>query len=100
MHWRGSLLNFSLAFGAVGIAVPLILILRYLILQQPFGIIEGWLWPSSIMLMALEASGTPRAMVVFVHAFAIAVNALLSAIIGVTVWFAVSGLGKLRHSRR
>jgi hypothetical protein len=100
MHWRRSLLNFSLASGAVGIAVPLVLILRYLILQQPFGIIEDWLWPSSIMLMALEASGTTRSTVVFVHAFAIAVNALLYATIGAIVWFAVFGLRKLRHSRR
>jgi hypothetical protein len=99
MHWRRSFMNYCLISGAIGVAVPLVLILRWWIFQQPSGVFDDWLWPSSIMFMALQER-TARSTVVFIYALAIAENALLYAIIGAIMWFAVSVFNQLRTLRR
>ncbi|KRA41539.1 hypothetical protein [Pseudoxanthomonas sp. Root630] len=45
----------SIATGAaLGILVPCVLVTRHLVTRELFGSFEAWLWPSSILLMALE----------------------------------------------
>jgi len=48
------------AFGALGLLVPALLLLRYWFFGTMFGESEVWLWPASIIFMGLEAPNTTK----------------------------------------
>jgi len=76
-------LIWTLVFGLLGIAVPILLILFW----TNFGQAEFLLWPSSIMFMALDSpSPAAQSTVVAIYIFAVAENALLYAVIGAIIW--------------
>ncbi|UWZ83028.1 hypothetical protein [Occallatibacter riparius] len=100
MSWRGSFLKFAAIAGAIGVAVPLVLTFRWFVFQHSFGSVEGWLWPSSVMFMALDAPGTARSTVVFVYTVAIVKNALFYGLIGAITWLAVRTFSWFRQSSR
>lgn len=89
MNGRKFFLIWTLAFGALGIAVPLFLIFRYLAFHVSFGKTEFLLWPSSLMFMGLDtpASAPPsRSTVIIIYAVAFLENALLYAAVGAITW--------------
>jgi hypothetical protein len=86
MSWRKSFFNWVLLFAALGIVVPLLLLIRFFIFRSSFGTVESWLWPSSLTFMALDAPGTPVSTVVAIYAVALAENALLYAVLGAVIW--------------
>lgn len=85
------------AFGALGLLVPAVLMLRYFAFGVMFGELEGRLWPTSILFMALEASGTTKWDVALVYAIALVSNVLLYAFVGALIWFAVQMLVSFGH---
>lgn len=95
MRGRKFFLRWTLAFAALGIAVPILLTLRFFVLQRPFGNIEFFLWPSSIMLIALESS-TTRSTVIVAYIIVIAENVLLYTAVGAVTWPLVYVIQKTR----
>ena len=95
MRGRKFFLQWTLAFGGLGIAVPILLMLRFFMFQRPFGEIEFFLWPSSIMLMALESS-TTRSTVIAAYIIVVAENVLLYAAVGAVTWPLVYVIQKTR----
>jgi hypothetical protein len=89
MGWRKSISKWTTGFAGIGILVPLLLMLQFFVFRRSFGSIESWLWPSSIMFMALDAPGTSRTTVSLVYAVAIAENAILYGVIGALTWLLV-----------
>jgi hypothetical protein len=68
--------SWTLAFGLLGIAAPVFLMLRFQVFHVPFGDAESFLWPSSIQLMALNTPA-PWPTIIFVYGVVIAENVLL-----------------------
>ena len=79
-------LKWTILFGAVGVLIPLLLLVRYYLFGTGFGRLETTIWPSSFMFMALDAPGTPIPTVVFIYALAFAENFLLYALFAVATW--------------
>ncbi|MGA7349842.1 MAG: hypothetical protein WBX06_01700 [Acidobacteriaceae bacterium] len=74
-------------FAALGVVVPIVLTVCFLIFHANFGKNAATLWPSSLMFMALDTPTlAARSTVISVYAVAIAENALLYAIVGAVTW--------------
>ena len=50
------LLKWVLAWGALGLVIPAVLLLRWKLTGSSFGQVESILWPSSILTMGLDGS--------------------------------------------
>jgi len=72
-----------LAWGALGLVIPALLILRWKLTGASFGEVESILWPSSILTMGLEGP-SPRSglEIVEVYAALIGENVALYLLVG------------------
>jgi hypothetical protein len=77
------LLKWVLVWGALGLVIPAVLILRWKLTGSSFGQVELILWPSSILTMGLDAP-SPRSNsdIVEVYAALIAMNGVLYLLVG------------------
>jgi hypothetical protein len=81
--------NWTCAWGFAGLLIPVVLLLRWYFFDHSFRTLELVLFPSSIVLMALE--GPPdRLVIAVVYAIAITANVVLYAIIGLLSWLLLS----------
>lgn len=64
--------------------VALGLYANYWLTGRMFGEVEMWLWPSAIMLMALQAEGDLFGSIIVVL-LSIAINAILYGVVGLVV---------------
>jgi hypothetical protein len=72
-----------LAWGALGLVIPALLIIRWKLTGLPFGELESILWPSSILTMGLEGPSPRRTVeIVEVYAVLIAENVVLYVLVG------------------
>ena len=80
---KARLLKWVLGWGALGLVVPALLLLRWKLTGSSFGQLEVILWPSSILTMGLEGP-SPRSNldIVEVYAALIAENIVLYLLIG------------------
>jgi hypothetical protein len=92
--WRWTLL-----FGAVGLFVPAVLLTRYAVFGTTFGEFEAKLWPSSLMLMALDSPNPRTVNIVTIYAMAFCANIILYAAVGVLTWPLVYAVHHLCGSR-
>jgi hypothetical protein len=51
---KKKLLKWVIVWGALGLAIPVLLLLRWKMTDSSFGQLEVILWPSSILTMGLE----------------------------------------------
>ena len=74
-------------WGLLGLLIPAVLILRYVLLHSSFGGLEFILWPTSILLMGLEGP-TPRSVpdIIEVYAILMGENMLIYSVIGLLTW--------------
>lgn len=85
-------------FAALGLLLPAIFVVRYIVFGKSFGAIEGILWPSSIMFLALDVpNGThrPTSDIAIIYAIALLENVVIYAIIGAAAWSAMWGIRRL-----
>lgn len=79
-----------LAWGFLGLLVPSVLLLRWILFNGGFGGLELVLWPTSFVTFALDGGGplhpTNVLLVVVVYAIALITNALLYSVIGLLSW--------------
>jgi hypothetical protein len=77
------LIKWILIWGALGLAMPVLLILRSHLFASSFGELEVILWPSCIFLMGLEGP-TPRSMldILEVYSILVAENIILYSLVG------------------
>ena len=81
--------NWTCAWGFAGLLIPVVLLLRWYFFDHSFRTLELVLFPSSVVLMALE--GPPdRLVIAVVYAIAITANVVLYAIIGLLSWLLLS----------
>jgi hypothetical protein len=73
-------------WGLAGLLVPVVLLLRWKLFGHGFGEREAILWPSSLILMALEGPPEPVVIAV-VYAIAVAANITLYSVVGLLSWF-------------
>src|ERR1039458_2104040 len=77
-------------WGVLGLLVPSVLLLRWLVFDHMFGEVELILWPSSFVLFALDKPGPlnllDRLTVVTVYAIALAINVGLYSVMGLLSW--------------
>jgi hypothetical protein len=80
---KKKLLKWVLVWGALGLAIPVLLLLRWRMTDSSFGQLEVILWPSSILTMGLEGP-TPRSSldVAEVYSALIAENMAMYLLIG------------------
>jgi hypothetical protein len=80
---KKKLLKWALVWAALGLVIPVLLLLRWKMTDSSFGQLEFILWPSSIMLMGLEGP-SPRSSlnIAEVYAIVIAANVALYLLIG------------------
>jgi len=88
------------AFGALGLLVPALLLLRYWFFGTMFGESEVWLWPASIIFMGLEAPNTTKFDVVIFYVIALSTNVLLYATVGGLIWLIAQQVLSFRRSLR
>jgi len=101
MSARKFFLVWTLLFGVVGITVPVFLTLSFLVFHRSFGEVEFFLWPSSLMFMALDTpSPATWSTVIAVYAIAIAENFLLYAAVGAVAWPLAYAIQRSRHHRQ
>jgi hypothetical protein len=80
-HW---FLRWTTLFGLLGLFVAAVLSICFFAFGTSFGEMEFWLWPSSLMFMALDVpSPAPVSTVFAIYAIAFAENAVLYAAVGV-----------------
>src|SRR4029077_4242997 len=80
-----TMLKWLFWWGALGLLVPAVLLLRWKLLGIGFGRFEATLWPSSILMMCLEGSPTIST-ILLVFAIAVVANVLLYSLIGLLIW--------------
>jgi hypothetical protein len=82
-----------LVTGAVaGFLLPLILLVRWKLTGQIFGLLEVWLWPSSILLMAI--TGALDASAWLLLAFTVLLNVLVYVLLAAIVYAAIHLFGR------
>ena len=84
-------------WGSIGLLVPVALILRWKFLGAMFGQMELVLWPSSILLMALEGQHSALS-IILTYAMVVVANIALYCVIGILAWPVL--LLALRRRRR
>lgn len=80
-----TILKWLFYWGALGLLVPAVLLLRWKLFGIMFGQLEATLWPSSIFTIGLEGNPTIST-ILFVYAVAFVVNVLLYSLIGLLIW--------------
>jgi hypothetical protein len=76
-----------LGFAVLGLIVPITLMIRPFVLGRSFGDWSVRLWPSSMILMALDMpEPSPVSTVAIIYALALAFNVLLYAGVGIVLW--------------
>ena len=72
-----------LAWGALGLVVPILLLLRWKLFSSSFGQLEATLWPSAILLMGLDGP-SPRSTLDTVEILALVIgeNVILYSLVG------------------
>ena len=90
--------NWVLSFGALGLIIPFALMAWCFLFHQSVGV-ETFLWPSSIMFMALDTPSPSIWTVVSVYAVAWLENAMLYAVLGALLWPLAHLALRLRYSR-
>jgi hypothetical protein len=80
--------KWTMFFGALGLLVPAAVSSRYFLSGATTGLGGwlGWLWPSSIMFMALDVPSPTPTTVVFVYALVLIGNVVLYAVVGAVFW--------------
>jgi hypothetical protein len=92
---KPTLWRWTLLFAALGLLLPAIFLARYIAFGKSFGPIEGMLWPSSIMFLALDVpNGThrPASDLAIIYGIALLENVIQYAIIGALAWSALWGI--------
>lgn len=72
-------------WGALGLLVPAVLLMRWKLFGAMFGQVEAIVWPSSIITLGLEGNPGLGA-ILLVHALAILANVLAYSLMGLLVW--------------
>jgi hypothetical protein len=91
-----------LGWGFLGLLVPGVLLLRWILFDHLFGQLELVLWPSSFILFAFGGGALHPNDVLFlavVYVIALITNALLYAVLGLLSWQVVD-LALRRAQRR
>jgi hypothetical protein len=102
MKTRPNIWRWVLLFAALGLVAPVILTVQYLVFGRSFGDSSYllWVWPSSIMFMALDSpEPAPTSTVVVIYCFAFLENCALYATVGVFLWPIASFLLRRRKKQ-
>jgi hypothetical protein len=89
MKTKPNIWKWVLLFAALGLVAPVILTVQYLAFGVSFGDSAYllWVWPTSIMFMALDSPGpAPTSTVVAIYCVAFLENCALYATLGVFLW--------------
>ena len=89
-------------WGVLGLLVPSVLLLRWLVFDHIFGEVEMILWPSSFVLLALDGpeplSLLDRLTSTALYAIALAINVGLYSVIGLLSWQLIDLIRRWRIS--
>ena len=86
LSMKAKFITWVLLFGAIGFLVSAVAATRFFVFGHMFGELEAKLWPSSIMLLGLEAPNTPTVEIVVVWIMACIANVISYAAIGLFTW--------------
>ena len=87
MAWKRFFWRWVEGWAVLGAIVPITVLIRTMVFRDSVGEWFVWLWPSSLVLAALEAVD-PRSLFapLVVDAVAVAINVMLYAGVGIVLW--------------